>query len=169
MVIKHLRRGGMQIAVGMAIAGLMVSGPVQAIAIDQDAAAEAWPQPADDGLQSVAELVAELVDPPAIAVDESFRHIADGEASYYGRELAGNRTANGERFNPHALTAAHRTLPMGTRLRVTNKSNGRSVIVRINDRGPFVRGRIIDISLAAARQIQMVGAGKAMVRLEQLV
>lgn len=169
MIIKRLRRNGMQIAVGLAVAGLMVSGPVQAIAIEQDAAAQAWPQAGTDGLQGVAEMVADLVDPPVVALEESFRHIADGEASYYGRELAGNRTANGERFNPYALTAAHRTLPMGTRLRVTNKANGKSVIVRINDRGPFARGRIIDVSLAAARQIQMVGAGKAMVRLEQLV
>ena len=177
MIIRHLRRSGMQIAVGLATAGLMLSAPVQAIAIDQNAAAEAWlqseaqpgPQPIESRLQDVAEVVAELVDPPVIVIENMFRHIADGEASYYGRELAGNRTASGERFNPHALTAAHRTLPMGTRLRVTNKSNGRSVIVRINDRGPFVRGRIIDISLAAARQIQMVGSGKAMVRLEEIV
>src|SRR5262245_32137955 len=76
-------------------------------------------------------------------------------ASYYGKELAGRRTASGERFNPSAMTAAHRTLPFGTRVRVTNTHNGRSVIVRINDRGPFVKGRSIDLSSGAARAIGM--------------
>src|SRR5262245_25731124 len=76
-------------------------------------------------------------------------------ASYYGKELAGRRTASGERFNPSAMTAAHRTLPFGTRVRVTNTHNGRSMIVRINDRGPFVKGRSIDLSSGAARAIGM--------------
>ena len=76
-------------------------------------------------------------------------------ATYYGKEFAGRRTASGERFNPGAMTAAHRTLPFGTRVQVTNSSNGRSVIVRINDRGPFVKGRSIDLSSAAARAIGM--------------
>jgi rare lipoprotein A len=76
-------------------------------------------------------------------------------ASYYGQEFAGRRTASGERFNPNAMTAAHRTLRFGTRVRVTNSRNGRSVIVRINDRGPFVKGRAIDLSRGAARAIGM--------------
>jgi len=101
-------------------------------------------------------------------VKSAYDHIGDGEASYYGNELAGNRTASGERFNPLGLTAAHRTLPLGTRLRVTNKANGKSVIVRINDRGPFVGNRVIDVSLGAAREVAMVRSGKAMVRLERL-
>jgi rare lipoprotein A len=104
----------------------------------------------------------------AITVGEDAEHIGDGEASYYGKELAGNRTASGERFNPAALTAAHRTLPLGSRLRVTNKANGKSVVVRINDRGPFTKHRLIDVSYAAAQQIQMVRAGKANVRLDLL-
>lgn len=78
-------------------------------------------------------------------------------ATYYGQEFAGHRTASGETFNPNALTAAHRTLPFGTRVRVTNSRNGRSVIVRINDRGPFVKGRAIDLSSAAAQAIGMGG------------
>ena len=94
--------------------------------------------------------------------------IGEGMASYYGAELAGNRTASGERFNPSALTAAHRTLPMGTKLRVTNKSNGKSVIVRVNDRGPFSKGRIIDVSKAAAQEIAMVRSGTARVTLERV-
>src|SRR5262245_13131907 len=85
-------------------------------------------------------------------------------ATYYGQEFAGHRTASGEKFNPNAMTAAHRTLPFGTRVRVTNSSNGRSIIVRINDRGPFVKGRAIDLSRGAARAIGMGSAGN--VRME---
>jgi len=104
-----------------------------------------------------------------LSTDEAtYEPIGEGEASYYGHELAGNRTASGERFDPRALTAAHRTLPMGSMLRVTNTTNGKSVVVRVNDRGPFTGGRIIDISLAAAHQISMVRPGKAIVRLELL-
>ena len=75
-----------------------------------------------------------------------------GAASWYG---SGHRTANGERFNPNGLTAAHRSLPFGTRVRVENRRTGRSVVVRINDRGPFVRGRIIDLSQAAAEALDL--------------
>lgn len=85
-------------------------------------------------------------------------------ATYYGHELAGRRTASGETFNPNALTAAHRTLPFGTRVRVTNSRNNRSVIVRINDRGPFGNGASIDLSLGAARAIGM--SSTADVRIE---
>jgi rare lipoprotein A len=74
-------------------------------------------------------------------------------ATYYGQEFAGHRTASGETFNPNALTAAHRTLPFGTHVRVTNSRNGRSVVVRINDRGPFVKGRAIDLRAWAAPPI----------------
>ncbi|AGI22938.1 septal ring lytic transglycosylase RlpA family protein [Pseudomonas sp. MT3] len=93
---------------------------------------------------------------------------AEGTASYYGRAHHGKKTASGERFNQHALTAAHRTLPFGTRVKVTNLNNGRSVVVRINDRGPFHRGRIIDVSRAAAEQLNMLRSGTAPVRLESL-
>jgi rare lipoprotein A len=93
---------------------------------------------------------------------------AEGTASYYGKAHHGKRTASGERFNQNALTAAHRTLPFGTRVRVTNLDNGRSVVVRINDRGPFGRGRIIDLSKAAAEQLNMLRTGTAPVRLEGL-
>jgi len=91
--------------------------------------------------------------------------IGSGMASYYGRELAGNRTASGEAFNPDDLTCAHRTLAFGTRIRVTNLANGKSVIVRVNDRGPWGRGRVIDISQAAAKQIGMHRTGTARVRM----
>jgi rare lipoprotein A len=88
-----------------------------------------------------------------------------GMASYYGTE-SGSQTASGARFNPGAMTAAHRTLPFGTKVLVTNKSNGRTVVVTINDRGPFVRGRIIDLSTGAAGVIGMRGAGVAPVSVE---
>ena len=78
------------------------------------------------------------------------------------------RTASGERFDQHALTAAHRSLPFGTRVRVTNLNNERSVVLRINDRGPFVRGRIIDVSRAAAVRLDMLRAGVVPVRVETL-
>jgi len=91
-----------------------------------------------------------------------------GVASYYGNPHHGRRTASGERFDMHDMTAAHRTLPFGTRVRVTNLGNGRSVVVRINDRGPWKKGRIVDISYDAARELHMVGVGTARVRLDIL-
>ncbi len=90
---------------------------------------------------------------------------AEGMASYYGSELAGRRTASGERFNPNELTAAHRTLPLGTRIRVTNPANGQSVVVRVNDRGPFHGNRILDLSHGAARAIGIAlrGTGRVVI------
>ncbi len=87
--------------------------------------------------------------------------IGSGVASYYGRKFAGNPTASGEIFDPKQLTAAHRTLAFGSRVRVTNLANGKSVVVRVNDRGPFSHGRVIDISDAAAREIGMHLSGLA--------
>jgi rare lipoprotein A len=92
----------------------------------------------------------------------------EGIASFYGDELRGHLTANGERFNPGAMTAAHRTLPFGTRLRVTNLDNGRTVAVRVNDRGPYVNGRILDLSAEAARRLGMLDRGVARVRIDIL-
>lgn len=102
----------------------------------------------------------ETVLPPRRA---SSRSGADGIASYYG---SGARTASGEKFNTRAYTAAHRTLPFGTKVRVTNVNNGQSVTVRINDRGPFIKGRVIDVSPAAAEELGMVGRGIAKVKLD---
>jgi rare lipoprotein A len=90
----------------------------------------------------------------------------EGVASYYAQKFQGRPTASGEKFDNGKLTAAHRTLPFGTKVRVTNLGNGRSVTVRVNDRGPFVRGRVIDLSYAAARRIDMVRTGIARVRVE---
>jgi rare lipoprotein A len=91
-----------------------------------------------------------------------------GLASYYAGEHDGLRTASGERYDMDELTAAHRTLPFGTRVRVTNLQNGRRVVVRINDRGPFRRGRVIDVSYAAARRLGLVRSGVAKVRIQVL-
>jgi rare lipoprotein A len=86
-----------------------------------------------------------------------------GVASFYKE---GTRTANGESFDTHQLTAAHRTLPFGTRLRVTNLATGRSVTVRVNDRGPFIPGRVVDVSYSAAEKLGMIGRGIAQVKLD---
>jgi rare lipoprotein A len=91
-----------------------------------------------------------------------------GRASWYGRGFHGRRTANGERYDMHAMTAAHRTLPLGSYVRVTNPATSRSVIVRINDRGPYARGRVIDLSMAAASALDMRHAGTARVKIEGL-
>jgi rare lipoprotein A len=176
---------GARAALAVTVAGLMSSAPVAAVepgvaqavpapvaAPIREAAAPEAPAPAPLSAKSLsAKSVSAPEDrtedaPEAEEPKAAYRSIGRGMASYYGRELAGNRTASGERFNPQALTAAHRTLPMGSRVRVTNQSNGRSVVVRINDRGPFAHGRVVDVSLAAAHKISMVSRGTAMVKLE---
>lgn len=156
----------------LAVSGLVVSAPAQADAPTNEAEIH-------DFAEDVLEAVEEAAAAEARAQEEAERRaqekaekkaslIGQGLASYYGYELAGNRTASGERFDPEALTAAHRTLPLGTRVRVVNETNGRSVVVRVNDRGPFIDGRIIDVSYGAAQEIGMVRSGKAKVRLERL-
>ena len=89
-----------------------------------------------------------------------------GMASYYANKFNGRKTASGERYRSKKLTAAHRTLPFGTMVKVTNLKNGKSVVVKINDRGPYAKGRIIDLSGAAAKQIAMVSDGVVKVRVE---
>jgi rare lipoprotein A len=91
-----------------------------------------------------------------------------GVASWYGPGYQGRTTANGEKFNMNAMTAAHKKLPFGTRVRVTNLANGKKVVVRINDRGPFIKGRIIDLSREGARRLGFMKAGLAEVKLEIL-
>ena len=102
--------------------------------------------------------------PPAPAPEN--RAAQTGIASWYGPGFHGQATASGDIYNQDDLTAAHQTLPLGTRIMVTNLNNGKSVEVLVNDRGPFAKGRIIDLSHAAARSIDMVGAGTAPVRIE---
>ena len=107
------------------------------------------------------------IEPPLEAEEErAIRSLGTGGASFYGRRFHGRRTANGERFDMHGLTAAHRTLPFGSLVRVTNPRNGLSVTVRINDRGPFHGNRVIDLSRAAASEIGLISRGHGVVELE---
>ncbi len=108
---------------------------------------------------------------PQATASENIRvaRTLSGPASWYGGKFHGRTTANGERFDMNQLTAAHRSLPFGTRVRVTNERNGRSVVVRINDRGPFIGNRIIDLSRGAAAAVGMVSTGVAPVRVDVLM
>jgi len=92
----------------------------------------------------------------------------DGIASWYGQKFHGRTTSNGEIYDMYAMTAAHKTLPLGTHVKVTSKKNGKSIIVRVNDRGPFIQDRIIDLSYTAARSLEMVGPGTVPVRVEAI-
>lgn len=98
----------------------------------------------------------------------SLKRVQRGVASFYAQDFHGRQTSNGETYDMYAMTAAHQALPFNTRVLVTNLDNGKKVEVRINDRGPFVNGRIIDLSYGAAEKIGMVGSGTANVRLEVL-
>ncbi len=127
--------------------------PFAALPVPQFAP-DIFPAPADLG----------PIEPP----HEAGRPLGRGIASYYGRRFHGRQTASGQRFDMHAMTAAHRTLPFGSRVRVTNPRNGRSVVVHINDRGPYIGGRTIDLSRAAAEELGMIQAGVGPVVLELL-
>lgn len=104
--------------------------------------------------------------PDAPARKKAGGPVSQGTASWYGPKYHGRTTANGERFDMEALTAAHRSLPFGTRIRVTNLRNGRELVLRVNDRGPYIDGRILDVSRRAARELGFLKAGLAMVRIE---
>jgi rare lipoprotein A len=105
---------------------------------------------------------------PAAPANGLLASASVGQASWYGPGFYGNRTANGEVFRPGTMTAAHRSLPFGTRVRVTNLNNGRTAVVRINDRGPFHGSRIIDLAHGAAQQLGVTSSGLAQVKLEVL-
>jgi len=105
---------------------------------------------------------------PPLEIEPETTSLGSGVASYYGRKFHGRRTANGERFDMNRMTAAHRTLPFGSRVRVTNPRTGASVVVTINDRGPFHGSRIIDVSRAAADELGLIRRGKGTVELALL-
>ncbi len=117
-----------------------------------------------------------LGNPPFYDVDGHRYFVRDGStgdmergiASWYGRKFHGRRTANGEHFDMYGLTAAHRTLPLPSRVRVTNLETGKSVVVRVNDRGPFADDRILDVSYAAARELGMIDTGTALIEMQTL-
>jgi rare lipoprotein A len=102
---------------------------------------------------------------PKLSCSEARAYATTGTASWYGRTHHGRRTANGERFDMNRLTAAHRQLPLGTKIRVTNLENGKSVVLVVNDRGPFVPGRLVDVSKRAAEDLGFAGQGTARVRI----
>jgi rare lipoprotein A len=108
----------------------------------------------------------QVVTAPAPAAAPAGNHVMEGVAAWYGHKFAGRRTASGKRFNPNALTAAHPTLPFGTRVNVINTRNNRGVVVTINDRGPTSPKRMLDVSVAAARKLGFVRAGLTDVKLE---
>ncbi len=118
------------------------------------------------GTSDAARASLAAAEPIAAADVSDFRQT--GKASWYGKAFHGRRTANGERFNMNALTAAHRTLPLASYIRVTNQSNGKSVVVKVNDRGPFARGRVLDLSYAAAKLIGLVHSGTGRVKIQGL-
>lgn len=99
-------------------------------------------------------------------VEMPAQNVKSGKATYYSSKLFGRRMSNGERYHPDSMTCAHRTLPFGTRVLVTNPRNGKQVVVRVTDRGPFARGRVIDLSYGAARELGFLSAGVAYMRLE---
>jgi len=98
--------------------------------------------------------------------EEYYEEVDSGIASYYGTQFHGRKTASGEIFNQYKLTAAHKTLKLGTIVKVTNTSNGKSVIVKINDRGPFIKGRVIDLSTKAAEELGYKNKGTTHVKIE---
>lgn len=116
-------------------------------------------------------LAAGLLHSPMLWADgvrKSAEPVSEGRMSFYGHAFTGRATASGEPFNPTELTMAHKTLPFGTLVKVTNLANNRSVVVRVNDRGPWLTGRIGDLSRAAAAQIKMLSQGVAQTRMEVL-
>ena len=109
-----------------------------------------------------------VVPPPSLDHQSSVVWVVTGEASWYGPGFYGNLTANGEVYQPGTMTAAHRTLPFGTKVRVTNLWNGRTAVIRINDRGPFIDHRVIDLGHGAASHLGLTASGIAQVKLEVL-
>lgn len=143
---KRLSRGRVIVGLGLGLACALVLGAVRGPEGITTTTASSKPVTASP---AVAPVVASAVE--------------TGQASYYAARYHGRPTASGEIFDMEKMTAAHRTLPFGTKVKVTKLDDGRSVIVRVNDRGPFVDGRIIDVSLAAARELQMIAPGLAKV------
>ena len=120
------------------------------------------------GIEASLCLALTVAAPPLAEANTGTRALGSGVASYYDAEFAGRRTASGERYRSSDFTAAHRTAPFGSHIRVRNLGNGREVVVRVNDRGPWSRGRIIDLSYAAAKVIGLQQSGTARVSLTLL-
>lgn len=154
---------------GAGVFGLaMAFGTGAALTLDKEGAGMGISLPGPEHTMALAIPQKPVAERVSVAPQEVLRVVGSGQASFYGPGFAGRPTASGEIFNPSHLTAAHPSLPFGSKVRVTNQSNGREVVVRINDRGPFAKNRIIDLSTAAASQIGMVNSGTANVTLELL-
>lgn len=156
---------------GIVIAGLLGLAPLAASSAAAPDAPAVRVDPATSAaviefvpVQPTTDVTAPATVSPSPSEPQETR-LGRGSASYYAARFDGQRTASGERFDNDDMTAAHRTLPFGSLVRVTNPANGRSVVVRINDRGPFTRGRLIDVSRAAAAELGMVARGHADVEL----
>ena len=150
----------------LAVDGAEPLDPLDLVVVPQVSELQATLSPADVN-QVDAPPAAELPKPKLRVVPDVVKVIT-GEASWYGPGFYGNRTANGEVYQPGTMTAAHRTLPFGTKVRVTNLWNGRSAVIRINDRGPFVYHRVIDLGHGAASDLGLTASGIAQVKLEVL-
>lgn len=120
------------------------------------------------GLVLLAGLLAAGCTPKSVRLPRNVQSVQEGTASWYGGKFHGRKTASGEVYDQHGLSAAHRDLPLGTWVRVTNLENGRRVELRINDRGPFIAGRILDVSRRAAHELGFLNAGLTEVRIEVL-
>lgn len=159
-----------RIGFALATAAMLVAPASSAIAESKLAPAKA--PTAAEAPAPAAIIAAPAATAPVAALPQSleqdFEAIKGGTASFYGHSLRGARTASGERFNPDDLTAAHPSLPFGTKLRVTNALTGDSVMVRVNDRGPFHSNRVIDLSEAAAKEIGIARMGSGKVELAVL-
>jgi rare lipoprotein A len=129
-------------------------------------AADAAKAAAMDAAKAAAQAAADAAKAPAPKAQDAGDKVSEGKMAHYGRKFNGRKTASGERFNAGAMTMAHKTLPFGTLVKVTNLANKRSVVVRVNDRGPTADDRIGDLTTAAARKIKMTHAGVVQAKLE---
>ncbi len=153
---------------GVAFPGTALAGTAAASRADGNASGGLAIREQQSGTQPAIQPQLRPSLPPVVIASATPAKVAQGTASWYGPGFYGNRTASGEVLRPGTLTAAHRSLPFGTRVRVTNLHNGRSAVVRINDRGPFHGSRVIDLAHGAASELGVTASGLAPVRLEVL-
>ena len=159
---KHLCRSALRLLAAAFTAAMLSACAQSSVVANKPSLHSASPQPSP---KQVAAITPRRSGNARRRQTAQAQNASDGLASYYRH---GSRTASGEKFNAGELTAAHRTLPFGTRVRVTNVATGRSVTVRVNDRGPFINGRVIDVSHAAAKSLGMVQRGVTKVKLDVL-
>ncbi|WP_049260206.1 septal ring lytic transglycosylase RlpA family protein [Neisseria bacilliformis] len=159
-------------AKNVSFVGLFAALALSACAAQQSPAPDAAPQPEPAPHAAAAPAAKKAARQSAAKkadkTEKTAKFSQTGKASWYGPGFHGKKTANGERFDMNTLTAAHRTLPISSRVRVTNLANGKSVVVRINDRGPYHGNRVMDLSKAAAQELGFIRTGTAQVKIEPL-